>query len=103
MHVATLMHDDIIDDADKRRGRPSANATWGPNVSVLVGDYLYARSIQVLVEDGDPRILDTFADATVRMAEGQILEHERKGKLDLSVQEYLRIIAGKTAALISAA
>ncbi len=103
MHVATLMHDDIIDNAAKRRGRPSANATWGANVAVLVGDYLYARSIQVLVEDGDPRILDTFADATVRMAEGQVLEHELRGKLDLSVEDYLRIISGKTAALIAAA
>jgi len=102
MHVATLMHDDIIDNADKRRGRPSANATWGANVSVLVGDYLYARSIQVLVDDGDPAILDTFAEATVRMAEAQVLEHELKGKLDVSLDEYLRIIAGKTAALIAA-
>ncbi len=102
MHVATLMHDDIIDGADKRRGRPSANATWGANVSVLVGDYLYARSIQVLVDDGDPAILDTFAEATVRMAEAQVLEHELKGKLDLALDEYLRIIAGKTAALIAA-
>jgi octaprenyl-diphosphate synthase len=103
MHVATLIHDDIIDNAEKRRGRPSANATWGADASVLVGDYLYARSIQVLVEDGDPRILDTFAEATVRMVEGQALEHELKGKLDLSVDDYLRIIAGKTAALIAAA
>jgi octaprenyl-diphosphate synthase len=103
MHVATLMHDDIIDDADKRRGRPSANATWGPHVSVLVGDFLYARSIQILVADGHPGVLDTFADATVRMAEAQVLEHELKGKLDISVEAYLRIIAGKTAALIAAA
>ncbi|HEY7676020.1 MAG TPA: polyprenyl synthetase family protein [Candidatus Methylomirabilis sp.] len=102
MHVATLMHDDVIDGADKRRGRPSANATWGANVSVLVGDYLYARSIQVLVDDGDPAILDTFAEATVRMAEAQVLEHELKGKLDVSLDDYLRIIAGKTAALIAA-
>jgi octaprenyl-diphosphate synthase len=103
MHVATLMHDDVIDNAAKRRGRPSANATWGANVSVLVGDFLYARSIQVLVEDGDPRVLDTFAEATVRMAEGQVLEHELRGKLDISVEDYLRIISGKTAALIAAA
>jgi len=103
MHVATLMHDDVIDNAAKRRGRPSANATWGANVSVLVGDYLYARSIQVLVEDGDPRILDTFAEATVRMAEGQVLEHELRGKMDLPVEDYLRTISGKTAALIAAA
>ena len=102
MHVATLMHDDVIDGADKRRGRPSVNATWGPSVSVLVGDYLYARSIQVLVDDGDPAILDTFAEATVRMAEAQVLEHELKGKLDVALEEYLRIIAGKTAALIAA-
>ncbi len=103
MHVATLMHDDIIDNAAKRRGRPSANATWGANVSVLVGDYLYARSIQVLVEDGDPHVLEIFADATVRMAEGQVLEHELRGKLDIAVEDYLRIISGKTAALIAAA
>jgi octaprenyl-diphosphate synthase len=65
MHVATLIHDDIIDNAQKRRGRPSAHARWGPHVSVLAGDFLYSHSIQRLVRDGAFRVLAAFADATV--------------------------------------
>lgn len=103
MHVASLIHDDIIDNADKRRGLPSANSRWGSHISVLVGDFLYARAIQILVEDGDFRVLKAFADATVSMAEGEILELETYKKLDITYEEYLRIITCKTAALISAA
>jgi octaprenyl-diphosphate synthase len=103
MHAATLIHDDIIDNADKRRGLPSAKSTWGPQVSVLAGDFLYARSLQILVADGDLAVMEAFADATVRMTEGEVREVQMAGNLDLTHDEYLEIIISKTAALISAA
>lgn len=103
MHAATLIHDDIIDNADKRRGLPSANRTWGPQVSVLAGDFLYARSLQILVADGDLNVMQAFADATVQMTEGEVREVQRAGDLDLTYDEYLEIIISKTAALMSAA
>ncbi|MFB3075306.1 MAG: polyprenyl synthetase family protein [Candidatus Methylomirabilales bacterium] len=103
MHVATLIHDDIIDNAQKRRGQPSANARWGPHVSVLAGDFLYSHSIQRLVSDGDFRILKAFADATVAMTEGEILELKWHRNPDILYQDYLTIITCKTAALFSAA
>jgi len=103
MHAATLIHDDIIDRADKRRGLPSANCTWGSQASVLAGDFLYARSLQMLVIDGDLAVMRAFADATVRMIEGQVREGQNAGNLDLTDNEYLNIIMLKTAALISVA
>lgn len=103
MHAATLIHDDIIDSADKRRGLPSANNIWGPQISVLAGDFLYARSLQILVADGDLAVMQAFADATVRMTEGEVREVQMAGNLDLTYEEYLEIIISKTAALISAA
>lgn len=103
MHAATLIHDDIIDNADTRRGLPSANSTWGPQVSVLAGDFLYARSLQILVADGDLAVMQAFADATVRMTEGEVREVQMAGNLDITYEEYLEIIISKTAALISAA
>ena len=102
MHAATLIHDDIVDHASMRRGRPSAKALWGADVSVLVGDFLYSRAIQTLVADGDVRILQAFADAAVCMAEGEILQLERLKDLDISEADYFRILTGKTAALMSA-
>ncbi|MFQ5881944.1 MAG: polyprenyl synthetase family protein [Candidatus Methylomirabilales bacterium] len=103
MHVATLIHDDIIDNANMRRGQPSANARWGPHISVLAGDFLYSHSIQRLVDDGDFRILKAFADATVAMTEGEILELRWHRNPDILYQDYLTIITCKTAALFSAA
>jgi len=103
MHAATLIHDDIIDRADKRRGLPSANNAWGPQISVLAGDFLYARSLQMLVADGDLAVMRAFADATVRMIEGEVREVQMAGNLDLAYNEYLNIITLKTAALISVA
>ena len=103
MHVATLIHDDIIDNAQKRRGQPSANARWGSHVSVLAGDFLYSHSIQRLVRDGDFRVLKAFADATVAMTEGEILELKWHRNPDILYQDYLTIVTYKTAALFSAA
>jgi len=102
MHVATLIHDDIVDNASTRRGLPSANSMWGPHISVLAGDFLYAIAIQTLVKDGDLQVLQAFADATVRMAEGEVLELQMSRNLDLTYEEYLKIITCKTAALMAA-
>src|SRR5437879_13046965 len=79
LHTATLIHDDVIDQAPLRRGRPSANARWGDDASVLVGDHLYSKSFALMVQDGDARVLETLARATVSMtgAEGFQLERQR--------------------------
>jgi len=103
MHAATLVHDDIVDHSAKRRGRPSAAALWGSDVSVLAGDFLFSRAIQILVADGDIRILQAFADATVAMIEGEVLQLQLFRDLKIGDADYLRIVSGKTAALMSAA
>ncbi len=102
MHAATLVHDDIVDHSAKRRGRPSAAVLWGSDVSVLAGDFLFSRAIQILVADGDMRILQAFADATVAMIEGEVLQLQLLRDLKISDADYLRIVTGKTAALMSA-
>ena len=103
MHAATLLHDDIVDNAATRRGRPSAMARWGADVSVLVGDFLFARAIQDLVGDDDQRILSAFADATVAMTEAEVLQLQLLHDLRIAEADYLKIVTGKTAALMSAA
>ena len=103
MHAATLIHDDIVDHSSMRRGRPAAAVLWGSNVSVLVGDFLYSRAIQVLVADGDIRILRAFSDATVLMTESEVLQLQLLRDLSISEADYFRIVTGKTAALMSAA
>ncbi len=102
MHTATLIHDDIVDQAATRRGLPAAHRQWGTQTAVLVGDFLYSRAIEMLVHDGDLRVLEAFADATVRMSEGEILEVEMANNPALSYDEYLTIITCKTAALLAA-
>jgi len=103
MHVATLVHDDIVDHSTKRRGQPSAAALWGSDVSVLAGDFLFSRAIQTLVADGDMRILQAFADATVSMIAGEGLQLQLLWDLTICEADYLKIVTGKTAALMSAA
>jgi octaprenyl-diphosphate synthase len=103
MHAATLVHDDIVDHSAKRRGRPSATALWGSGVSVLAGDFLFSRAIQLLVADGDMRILQAFADATVAMVEGEVLQLQLLRDLKIGEVDYFQIVTGKTAALMSAA
>jgi len=103
MHAATLVHDDIVDHSAKRRGRPSTVNLWGSDVSVLAGDFLFSRAIQLLVADGDMRILQAFADATVAMIEGEVLQLQFVRDAKIEDTEYFRILGGKTAALMSAA
>ncbi len=103
MHAASLVHDDIVDHSAMRRGRPSAKARWGSDVSVLVGDFLYSRAIQTVVADGDIRILRALADAIVAMTRGEVLQLEFLHDLKISEADYLRIVTSKTAVLMSAA
>lgn len=103
MHTASLLHDDVLDNATLRRGRATPNKKWGNHVSVLVGDFFYCRAMDILVKHGDLRVLRTVTDAVTTTTEGEILEIIRTNDLGLSEEEYLQIIHGKTAALISAA
>jgi octaprenyl-diphosphate synthase len=102
LHTATLIHDDVVDQAPLRRGRPSANARWGDDASVLVGDHLYSKSFALMVRDGDPAVLETLARATVSMTEAEVFQLERKRSGTLTEADYLRIITQKTASFISA-
>jgi octaprenyl-diphosphate synthase len=102
MHAASLIHDDIVDQAATRRGMPSAMARWGSQVSVLVGDFLYARAVQTVVEDSDLRVMRAFSEATVAMTEAEVLQLQVLHDVSLQESDYLRIITGKTAALMSA-
>lgn len=103
IHTATLLHDDVVDDSAQRRGRPTANLLWDNTSSVLVGDYLFARSFQLMVETGSLRVLDILANAAATIAEGEVLQLTVSRNLDTSEETYLKVIRGKTAALFSAA
>ncbi len=102
LHTATLIHDDVVDRAPLRRGRRSANACWGDDAAVLVGDHLYARCMALLVADGDLRVMDALAAAMVSMTEAEVFQLERKRAGELTEADYLRIIRQKTATFISA-
>jgi octaprenyl-diphosphate synthase len=102
IHTATLLHDDVVDDAELRRGNASANSIWGSQASLLVGDFLLSKSFFLMVDDGDLKILNTISRATTRMAEGEIQELMRTSDLSLTEEEYLSIVTSKTASLISA-
>lgn len=102
LHTATLIHDDVVDQAPLRRGLPSANAQWGDDASVLVGDHLYARSFAMLVRDNDRAVMETLARATVSMTEAEVFQLERKRSGVTTEDDYLRIITQKTASFISA-
>jgi octaprenyl-diphosphate synthase len=103
VHAATLLHDDVVDHAELRRSCPAANTLWGNPAVVLVGDFLYSRSIQIAVEYQDVRILQVLLDATTRMSEGEVLQLVNSDNLEISEGEYLEVINRKTAALIAAA
>ncbi|RLA94340.1 MAG: octaprenyl diphosphate synthase [Deltaproteobacteria bacterium] len=103
IHTATLLHDDVIDNAEVRRGNPSANTLWGNEASVLVGDFLFSRSFSMMVEVGDMRVLEIVAQATTHLAEGETLELVKTADLETTEEENLELIVQKTASLISAA
>ena len=101
IHMATLLHDDVVDGADRRRGYPSVNSKWGNQASILVGDYLFARSFSLLAEDNDIKIIDSISKAVVRMAEGEIMQLARNDQLTEDEKPYMEIINRKTASLMS--
>lgn len=102
MHTATLLHDDVIDHSSLRRGYPTVNSRWGSALSILVGDFLYAKAMALVVDDGDPQILQEITRVTMTMTEGQVMETLKTGDLSLTIEEYQRIIGQKTAALFGA-
>lgn len=103
IHTATLLHDDVVDESQQRRGRPTANLLWDNQSSVLVGDYLFARSFQLMVETGSLRVLDILANASATIAEGEVLQLTAASNLATDESVYLQVVRGKTAALFSAA
>ncbi len=103
IHTATLLHDDVVDESAQRRGRPTANLLWDNKSSVLVGDYLFARSFQLMVETGSLRVLDILANAAATIAEGEVLQLSAAQNLATGESVYLQVVRGKTAALFSAA
>jgi len=103
IHTATLLHDDVVDESAKRRGRPTANLLWDNKSSVLVGDYLFARSFQLMTETGNMRVLSILSDAAATIAEGEVLQMTAAQDLATTAGVYLQVVRGKTAALFSAA
>lgn len=103
IHTATLLHDDVVDMSTLRRGRPTVNAEWNNPSSVLVGDFIYSRAFQILVNIGDMRIMEIIADTTNRIAEGEVLQLITKNNPNASEQSYMQVIESKTAILFQAA
>jgi octaprenyl-diphosphate synthase len=103
IHTATLLHDDVVDGADLRRGNRSANAVWGNEASVLVGDYLFAKSFSVMVRCNSLKILQILSDTTTMMAEGEVQQLLNTADLEVDEERYLKVIRDKTAILIAAA
>lgn len=103
LHTATLMHDDVIDGATTRRGRPSVNARWGDRIAILVGDFLYARASQTLVEDGNQDILWIYSNTIRLMSEGEVLQLSRSFDPEIPEAVHLDVIGRKTASLIATA
>ncbi|TDU31230.1 octaprenyl-diphosphate synthase [Panacagrimonas perspica] len=103
IHTATLLHDDVVDHSDLRRGRKTANAVWGNAGAVLSGDFLYSRSFQMMVEVGKPAVMRVMADATNAIAEGEVLQLMNQGNPDVDEARYVRVIELKTAVLFAAA
>ena len=102
LHTATLIHDDVVDQAPLRRGRPSLNAQWGDDASVLVGDHLYSKSFAMLVRDNDRAVMETLARSTVSMTEAEVFQLELKRRGVTTEADYIRIITQKTASFMSA-
>jgi len=103
IHSATLLHDDVIDESDLRRGIKTTNALWGNQSSILAGDYLLSRCFEIMVDDGDLEILKLLSSTSAKIAQGEVMQLEHKGEADLLEETYIDIINLKTAALFSAA
>ena len=103
IHTATLLHDDVVDESQLRRGRKTANAIWGNQASVLVGDYLYSKAFQIMVELGNNRVLQILAEATNTLAEGEIMQLLNKNNPQVTEERYLATIHSKTGKLLESA
>ncbi|GLQ06408.1 polyprenyl synthetase family protein [Sneathiella chinensis] len=103
IHTATLLHDDVVDESDLRRGNETANVLWGNQASVLVGDFLFSRSFQLMVEDGSLEVLRILSTASAVIAEGEVQQLMNVGDVNVTEENYLQVIASKTAALFAAA
>ena len=103
IHSATLMHDDVIDVGDLRRGKKTLNSIWGNQSSILIGDYLLSRCFEMMVEDGNLEILKLLSSTSAQIAQGEILQLQHKGEIDMLEETYLKIISSKTATLFAAA
>lgn len=103
IHTATLLHDDVVDDSDLRRGKESANAVWGNAASILVGDYLYSSAFEMMVRTGNMRVMEILSKTTTAIAEGEVLQLLNCNNPETTEEKYLEVIARKTAILFSAA
>ena len=103
IHAATLMHDDVIDNGSLRRGKKTLNKIWGNHSSVLVGDYLLSRCFEMMVEDGNLEVLKLLSSTSSKIAQGEVLQLQHKGEVDMLEETYLKIISAKTAELFAAA
>ena len=103
LHAATLLHDDLVDEATLRRGKPVAHSIWGNAIAVLVGDFLLARSLSIAAETNRPDVINVVAEITENMSQGEIHQLMKKGSLDLTEEEYMEIIERKTAVLFQGA
>ena len=103
IHSATLLHDDVIDKSVIRRGKKTANKIWGNQSSILVGDYLLSRCFEIMVEDNDHEVLKLLSSTSSKIAQGEVLQLQHKGEIDMLEEIYLKIISSKTASLFAAA
>lgn len=103
IHTATLLHDDVVDESSQRRGRPTANLLWDNKSSVLVGDYLFARSFQLMADTGNMQVMKILANASATISEGEVLQLTAAQDITTTEEVYIQIVRGKTAALFSAA
>ena len=102
IHAATLMHDDVIDNGKIRRGKKTLNSIWGNKSSILVGDYLLSRCFEMMVEDGSLEILSLLSSTSAEISQGEVLQLQHKGEIDIIEETYLKIISAKTASLFAA-
>ena len=102
IHAATLMHDDVLDNGEIRRGKKTPRSIWGNNASILVGDYLLSRCFEMMVEDGNIEVLKLLSSTSAQIAQGEVLQLQHKSELDIIEETYLKIITSKTASLFSA-
>src|SRR5579863_10301270 len=102
VHLATLIHDDIVDNATTRRGSPTVNAVWGNNIAILLGDYYFAKTAGLIADIEDARVDHLFSDTVATVCEGTILEIMTAGRIDLTIENYFEKINHKTACLIAA-